>query len=57
MKSEFDINSIDVQEINDLIVNFKESKRIYLMRKEMGMTFKEFRRMVKSHTETFLNNR
>ena len=38
-------------EVHDLVVNFKESKTLYLIRKETGMRYKDFRLLIKHYLE------
>lgn len=40
------IDSLQEKEVRDLVEKFKESQNIYFIRKERGLTFKEFRRIV-----------
>lgn len=44
-------SKVAIQDVHELVVNFKESQDIFLIRKQTGMRFKDFRLMVKHSAE------
>ena len=49
------LKDIPERDILNLIINYKETKEIYLIRKESGLTFKQFRLQVKGAYRDKLN--